>query len=514
VFIYHQNAKNKLIQKITFDKTNKTMTDENQHEITTNHLWQGIPTNLLASQSRTRSELNFRGNSCVCIANVTRSKSDFNRDANVDVRSISGERVQARHYEIPEAIAINGDDNQEQLIVDARPLPWYIRIDFWKLCVIAILIVSVFVVAIVLLSKNLSSSSDINLPIEPHDAPTSFPTYDITIFPSPELLLQPSIQSDKDYIAMQHGVLEQIYTETDDDNSWFRTENWLNDDVSVCKWYGCGCNDMDNKIVTSFNIQSFKSPQEVPTVLGMLSKLEGLHIDGANIVGTLPSELKQMTVVSSMDGILFSKIDNLRHLEYLELRENNFDGQIPSELGLLQSLTYLDISYHEYFTEATIPSEIGYLSSLKTLHMSRNGLSGTLPSELFGLVSLQKMKTAIEMIEGLRYKLRMFGIPVEGPANIYCDNEAVTKNTQVPESTLKKKHHSIAYHRCREAVAAGTVRVAKQGTRKNLADLFTKVLTAARRQFLFRKVHILAIDLNVIVLSLAEGFTHEAALTS
>ena len=43
-------------------------------------------------------------------------------------------------------------------------------------------------------------------------------------------------------------------------------------------------------------------------------------------------------------------------------------------------------------------------------------------------------------------------------------NEAVTKNTTIPESTLKKKHHSIAYHRCREAVTAGTIRVAKQGT--------------------------------------------------
>ena len=70
---------------------------------------------------------------------------------------------------------------------------------------------------------------------------------------------------------------------------------------------------------------------------------------------------------------------------------------------------------------------------------------------------------------------------------VYCDNEAVTKNTQIPESTLKKKHHSIAYHRCREAVAAGTVRIAKQGTRKNLADLFTKVLTAAKRQFLLER---------------------------
>ena len=97
------------------------------------------------------------------------------------------------------------------------------------------------------------------------------------------------------------------------------------------------------------------------------------------------------------------------------------------------------------------------------------------------------MKTAVEMIEGLRYKLRMFGIIVDGSANIYCDNEAVTENTTIPESTLKKKHHSVAYHRCREAVAAGTIRVAKQGTRKNLADLFTKVLTECRRRFLLEK---------------------------
>ena len=56
-----------------------------------------------------------------------------------------------------------------------------------------------------------------------------------------------------------------------------------------------------------------------------------------------------------------------------------------------------------------------------------------------------------------------------------------------PESVLRKKHHSIAYHRCREAVAAGTIRVAKQGTEKNLADLFTKILTIARQLFLLER---------------------------
>ena len=61
------------------------------------------------------------------------------------------------------------------------------------------------------------------------------------------------------------------------------------------------------------------------------------------------------------------------------------------------------------------------------------------------------------------------------------------RNTVLPESTLNTKHHSIAYHRCREAVAAQTIRVAKEGTLNNLADLFTKVMSAARRNFLLGK---------------------------
>jgi hypothetical protein len=55
------------------------------------------------------------------------------------------------------------------------------------------------------------------------------------------------------------------------------------------------------------------------------------------------------------------------------------------------------------------------------------------------------MKSAVELIEALRYKLRMFRVPIEGPTNVFCDNEAVCKNTTRSESTLTQKHHSIAY---------------------------------------------------------------------
>jgi hypothetical protein len=94
------------------------------------------------------------------------------------------------------------------------------------------------------------------------------------------------------------------------------------------------------------------------------------------------------------------------------------------------------------------------------------------------------MRIAVELIEALRYKLRMFGVPLDGPTNVFCDNEAVTKNATIPESTLKKKHNSIAYHRTREAVAAETIRVAKEDGVTNLADVLTKLLPQATKDFL------------------------------
>ena len=49
------------------------------------------------------------------------------------------------------------------------------------------------------------------------------------------------------------------------------------------------------------------------------------------------------------------------------------------------------------------------------------------------------MKQCCKYIRGLRYKLRMMGIPVEGPMCIYGDYQSVQANTTIPDSTLKKK---------------------------------------------------------------------------
>jgi hypothetical protein len=97
-------------------------------------------------------------------------------------------------------------------------------------------------------------------------------------------------------------------------------------------------------------------------------------------------------------------------------------------------------------------------------------------------------RIAVELIEGLRYKLRMFGLPIEGPTNVFCDNQSVVTNTTKPESTLKRKHNSIAYHRVREAAAAGTIRIAKESHETNIADMLTKPVSGPRLKALCERV--------------------------
>jgi hypothetical protein len=111
----------------------------------------------------------------------------------------------------------------------------------------------------------------------------------------------------------------------------------------------------------------------------------------------------------------------------------------------------------------------------------------TVESSTFGS-EMVAMRIAKEQIVALRYKLRMFGVPIVGPANVYCDNQGVVKNTSIPESTLAKKHNSINYHVIREAAAMGIIRVIKEPTETNLADLFTKCLPRSKRDSLLSNI--------------------------
>ena len=98
------------------------------------------------------------------------------------------------------------------------------------------------------------------------------------------------------------------------------------------------------------------------------------------------------------------------------------------------------------------------------------------------------MRIAVEMVVALRYKLRMFGVPLDGPANVFCDNAGVVKNASIPASTLNKKHNAINYHYVREASARRIIKVTKEDGNSNVADAFTKALSLGRLKELLSHV--------------------------
>ena len=91
-----------------------------------------------------------------------------------------------------------------------------------------------------------------------------------------------------------------------------------------------------------------------------------------------------------------------------------------------------------------------YLNSSLVYWLIKKNIS--VKSSLFGS-EFCTMKLCFEYIRGLRYKLRMMGIPVNVPAYIYGDNQSVIFNTYIPNYTLNNNSQSIAYHFTREGAA-------------------------------------------------------------
>ena len=108
----------------------------------------------------------------------------------------------------------------------------------------------------------------------------------------------------------------------------------------------------------------------------------------------------------------------------------------------------------------------------------------TVESSTFGSEFIA-LRITIEKVKSLRYKLRMMGLKLDGPANIFVDNESVVNSSMRPESVLKKKHVSIAYHLARESFAASIVNIFGVRSEDNLSDAFTKVLPYSKRKNIF-----------------------------
>jgi hypothetical protein len=165
-------------------------------------------------------------------------------------------------------------------------------------------------------------------------------------------------------------------------------------------------------------------------------------------------------------------------------------GDLPKPCGLDVAVhCFVDASHVDNLANCRLQTGVLIFANRAPI-LWHNKQQNTIETSTFGS-EMVAMKVAVEMVQALCHKLCTFGIPLSGPASVYCNNEAVTRAVQNPKTTLAKKHNIVAYHKACEAVATGMIWVAWEPTGTNLADILTKLKMRTEKEALIDRFYVL-----------------------
>ena len=140
----------------------------------------------------------------------------------------------------------------------------------------------------------------------------------------------------------------------------------------------------------------------------------------------------------------------------------------------IQVSIFVDADHaHCQVTRRSVTAILVFLNSTPVRWYSK--MQKTVETSTYGS-ELVAARIATDIAIELRHDIRMMGHQLDGPVNMYGDNQAVVLNTTVPSSMLKKKHAACAYHRVREAIASKILTFIHIPTQFNVSDVLSKPL--------------------------------------
>ena len=115
---------------------------------------------------------------------------------------------------------------------------------------------------------------------------------------------------------------------------------------------------------------------------------------------------------------------------------------MPEPLGLGVELTmFVDASdATNLVTRQSRSGVLIYVNKAPIIWFSKK--QDSIETSSFGS-KFMALKTGVELLEGLIYKLQMMGVPIEGYCHTCVDNMSVVNNTSILESVLKKKRTAL-----------------------------------------------------------------------
>lgn len=199
-------------------------------------------------------------------------------------------------------------------------------------------------------------------------------------------------------------ILQRFYDAMGGD-AWENNDNWNDQEVSICEWFGIRCvdsTDDDDDSVQYILLSSNNLVGDLPSYIFSLVNLDTLVLDN-NPIQISFRNIEKAEKLSTLD-VSSTGLEHIIGISAaLNLREfratnNNMKEALPDELFNIQSLEQLALDFNRF--SGSIPDRIGELKNLRLFSCASNRLTGTLPESLGNLKSMVTLHLQSNMFTG------------------------------------------------------------------------------------------------------------------
>ncbi|XP_045824844.1 receptor-like protein EIX2 isoform X3 [Trifolium pratense] len=200
------------------------------------------------------------------------------------------------------------------------------------------------------------------------------------------------------FTTIQHNITHAsnlFYLDLSDNDLQMDNLDWLSPHSSLKYLYLSG---IDLHKVTNW----LQAVNTLPSLLELQLSYCNLNnfiinpsIEYLNLSSLLTLDLSVNNITSQLPNWFFNLT---KDLTYLNLRDSNIHGEIPSSLLNLQNLRYLELSYNQL--QGSLPDGISQLPNIQHLDLSYNKLQGSLPDGISQLPNIQHLDLNSNMLSG------------------------------------------------------------------------------------------------------------------
>ena len=174
----------------------------------------------------------------------------------------------------------------------------------------------------------------------------------------------------------------------------------------------------------------------------------------------------------------YSELKGEEH-DWLNSIYGNIDKELPQDMPTplgkkVRISAFFDANlYHDLITGRAMTGVLMFVNKTPVDWYSKK--QSTVATATFTLEFIAG-RTMTDQVLDLQYTLRMLGVPLDYHTYAFGDNKPIITQSTVPESQLTKRWNALAFHRVREAVASGILKLYHIPGAENPSDVLTKFL--------------------------------------